>query len=48
MLRTMLNGKIHRAKVASADVDYVGSITIDRLLLEASNIWPTSRFRWSM
>lgn len=35
----MLKGKIHRATVVQADVDYVGSITIDSELLEASGIY---------
>lgn len=38
MYRTMLGGKIHRATVTGADLDYVGSITIDRDLLEAAGI----------
>ena len=37
-MRTMLKGKIHRATVTEANVDYEGSITVDRLLLEASGI----------
>ena len=36
MLRQFLLGKIHRAVVTRADVDYVGSITLDPLLMEAS------------
>lgn len=40
MLRSMLNGKIHRATVTAADLHYIGSITIDKLLLEAANILP--------
>jgi aspartate 1-decarboxylase len=43
MLRTMLNGKIHRATVTSADLNYIGSITIDQTLLEAANILPFER-----
>ena len=35
---TMLKGKIHRATVIQAEVDYVGSITIDAGLLEAAGI----------
>ena len=35
---TMLKGKIHRATVTQAELDYVGSITVDTELLEASNI----------
>ncbi|CAM3044094.1 aspartate 1-decarboxylase [Skermania piniformis] len=38
MLRTMLGGKIHRATVTQADLDYVGSITIDRTLLLAADV----------
>ena len=36
----MLSGKIHRATVTQADLDYVGSITIDRDLLDAAGILP--------
>ena len=38
MLLTMLKGKIHRAVVTQAELNYVGSITIDKNLLEASGI----------
>lgn len=34
----MLLGKIHRATVTQADLEYVGSITIDRAFLEAAGI----------
>lgn len=36
MLRQFLLGKIHRVTVTRADLDYVGSITIDPLLIEAA------------
>ena len=36
---TMLQGKLHRATVTEADLNYVGSITVDRDLLEASGIY---------
>ncbi len=36
----MMNGKIHRAVVTEANLNYVGSITIDPVLLEAANILP--------
>jgi len=39
-MRTMLKGKIHRARVTQVDVDYEGSITIDKSLMEASDILP--------
>ncbi|RDU36371.1 aspartate 1-decarboxylase [Neobacillus piezotolerans] len=35
MFRTMMNGKIHRARVTEANLNYVGSITIDEDLLDA-------------
>ncbi len=38
MLIEMLKSKIHRATVVQAEIDYVGSITIDPLLLEAAGI----------
>ncbi len=40
MMREMLSGKIHRATVTEANLHYVGSITVDKLLLEAANILP--------
>ena len=38
MILTMLKSKIHRASVTQAELDYVGSITIDKNLLNASGI----------
>ena len=35
---TMLKGKIHRAKVVQAELNYVGSITVDPVLMEAAGI----------
>ena len=40
MLLTMLKGKIHRATVTDANLQYEGSVTIDRDLLAASGILP--------
>ncbi|MGP4073356.1 aspartate 1-decarboxylase [Piscibacillus sp. B03] len=40
MQRKMCKGKIHRATVTEADLDYVGSITIDYKLMKESNIKP--------
>jgi len=40
MLRTMLKSKIHRATVTQADVHYVGSVTVDRDLLDAADLLP--------
>lgn len=35
LFRTMLNAKIHRARVTEANLDYVGSITIDENIIDA-------------
>ncbi len=40
MLRTMMKSKIHRATVTQADLHYVGSVTVDEDLLDASDILP--------
>lgn len=40
MLRTILQGKIHRARITEANVGYEGSITIDGTLLRAAGILP--------
>lgn len=39
-LRTMMSGKIHRATVTEADLDYEGSITLDPDLMDAAGIFP--------
>jgi aspartate 1-decarboxylase len=36
----MMNGKIHRARVTDADLNYVGSISIDPILMKAADILP--------
>ncbi|NNG38836.1 aspartate 1-decarboxylase [Flexivirga sp. ID2601S] len=38
MLRTMMKSKIHRATVTQADLHYVGSITIDALLMQDADL----------
>ena len=40
MLLTMMKAKLHRATVTRADLDYEGSISIDKVLLDASGILP--------
>ena len=42
-MRTMLKSKIHRARVTQVNLDYEGSITIDKSLMEVSNILPYER-----
>ena len=43
MIRTMINGKIHRARVTESNLNYVGSITIDKDILEAVDILPNEK-----
>lgn len=38
MVIEVMKSKIHRVKITQANVDYVGSITIDEALMEAANI----------
>lgn len=38
MFRTMMKSKIHRATVTEANLNYVGSITIDEDLMEAADL----------
>lgn len=38
MMRIMMKSKIHRATVTQADLDYVGSVTLDAALLEAADL----------
>jgi len=38
MQRTMMKSKIHRATVTGADLNYVGSITLDPALLDAADL----------
>jgi aspartate 1-decarboxylase len=43
MIIEVLKSKIHRAKVTQAELNYVGSITIDEDLIEAANIIPNEK-----
>jgi len=43
MMRMMHKSKIHRATVTDANLDYIGSITIDQDLMEAADILPNER-----
>jgi aspartate 1-decarboxylase len=40
VFRTMLKSKIHRATVTQADLHYVGSVTVDRDLMDAADLLP--------
>lgn len=39
----ILKSKIHRVTVTEANLDYIGSITIDEALMEAANIIPNEK-----
>jgi aspartate 1-decarboxylase len=43
MIIEVLKSKIHRVKVTQAELNYVGSITIDADLIEAANIIPNEK-----
>ena len=43
MLLNILKSKIHRVTVTEANLEYIGSITIDEALMEAANIYPGER-----
>src|ERR1035441_1989422 len=43
MIIEILKSKIHRARVTQAELNYVGSITIDEDLLDAANIIPNEK-----
>ncbi|MDG5470620.1 aspartate 1-decarboxylase [Jeotgalibacillus sp. ET6] len=43
MFRTMMSGKIHRARVTEANLNYVGSITIDEDIMDAVGILPNEK-----
>lgn len=43
MRRTLMKSKVHRATVTMADLDYVGSITLDRDLMDAADLLPHER-----
>lgn len=43
MLVELLKSKIHRATVTQADLNYIGSITIDEDLMKAANLLPNEK-----
>ncbi|WP_456274256.1 aspartate 1-decarboxylase [Bacillus sp. AK031] len=43
MFRTMMSGKIHRATVTEANLNYVGSITIDQDILDNVGMLPNEK-----
>ena len=45
MLIHVVKSKIHRVKVTGADLNYIGSITIDEDLMDAANIFPGEKIQ---
>ncbi|WP_338551685.1 aspartate 1-decarboxylase [Paenibacillus sp. KS-LC4] len=43
MFRTMMKSKLHRATVTEANLNYVGSITIDENLMDAADVWANEK-----
>lgn len=43
MYRTMMKAKIHRARITEANLNYVGSITIDEDILDKVDIYPNEK-----
>lgn len=42
-MRSVMRSKIHKATVTQANVDYIGSITIDQDLIDAAGFWPNEK-----
>ena len=42
-MRWVLRSKIHKARVTDANVEYIGSITIDEELITKAGLWPGER-----
>jgi len=45
MLRYMLKSKIHRATITDANLQYEGSLTVDKSLLQAVDLYPSERVK---
>lgn len=43
MFRIMMKSKLHRATVTEANLEYVGSITIDEDLMDAADVYPNEK-----
>ncbi len=43
MMRVLCKSKIHRARITEANLNYVGSLTLDRRLMDAADIAPYER-----
>lgn len=42
-MRWVLRSKIHRARVTEANLDYIGSITVDQDLMDRVGLWPNEQ-----
>lgn len=45
MLRYMLKSKIHRATITDANLNYEGSLSVDKTLLEAVDLYPSEKIK---
>ena len=45
MRRTMMKSKLHRATVTQADLHYVGSLTLDRDLMDSADLLPNEKIQ---
>jgi aspartate 1-decarboxylase len=45
MLRYMLKSKIHRATITDANLNYEGSLAVDKILLEAVDLYPSEKIK---
>jgi aspartate 1-decarboxylase len=45
MQREMMKSKIHGAVVTQCDIDYLGSLSIDRNLMDEADIWPNEKIQ---
>lgn len=45
MLRSMLKSKIHRATITDANLNYEGSLSVDKMLLEAVDLYPSEQIK---
>lgn len=44
----VLKSKLHRVRVTEANINYIGSITIDEDLMDAANLIENEKFWWSI
>ena len=45
MIRMMMKSKLHRARVTQANLEYMGSLTVDRNLMEMADLLPNEKIQ---